>query len=480
VTLSRLWAFLAIALPTLAALIAPLQTVDLTYHLRAGAEILDSRAIPSADTWTFTAARLPWTDQQWGAQAILTAVYQAGGWTGLVLLRAALVALIFGCLFAIGRGRGLSERVAAWLTLAAFIVSAAALALRPQLFGMALFAVVLWHVASRRMHPERLWPVPILVLLWANMHGSFFLGPLVLGLAWLEDIHDRVARPHRLLVVAALTVAAACITPFGPAVWAYAVGLSTNPEVTRRITEWQRTSPTDAAGVVFYASVVAVSILLVRRGRSTPWPALVWLAIFFVTGAYAARGIAWWSLAAVVPVAALLAPRQPDGSGTAAAAAAVRPTPPLMRRLNAVVAGLIVLAGVAVLPVWRPNDQGTLAPQGVLANAPPGITAALRDLARPGDRLFNPQPWGSWFEFALPDLPVAIDSRIELFPPETWDAFDAITNGTTDPTNKFTGWGVTIVVATPDERLLVDRLLLQGWRVAHEDVDGRILVRPDR
>ena len=55
VSLRQLWAFLAIALPVLAAVIAPLPSVDLAYHLRAGAEILATRAIPSVDTWTFTA-----------------------------------------------------------------------------------------------------------------------------------------------------------------------------------------------------------------------------------------------------------------------------------------------------------------------------------------------------------------------------------------------------------------------------------------
>ena len=76
-SLNRLWAFLAIALPVLAALIAPMSTVDLTYHLRAGAEILDSGAIPTVDTWTFTAAGQPWFDQQWGAQVVLAAVVPA-------------------------------------------------------------------------------------------------------------------------------------------------------------------------------------------------------------------------------------------------------------------------------------------------------------------------------------------------------------------------------------------------------------------
>ena len=76
----------------------------------------------------------------------------------------------------------------------------------------------------------RLWAIPFIVLVWANLHGSFFLGPVVLGLAWLEDL----ARPRAAAAPAARSSPssrrlAACVTPFGPAVWVYAVGLSTNP-----------------------------------------------------------------------------------------------------------------------------------------------------------------------------------------------------------------------------------------------------------
>ena len=472
-SLPRLWAFLAVALPTLGALIASLQTVDLTYHLRAGGQILDAGAIPAVDSWTFTASGLPWTDQQWGAQVILAAVFRVGGWTGLVLVRAALVGAIFGCLFEIGRRRGLGLRGAAWLGLATFIVSAAALSLRPQLIGMALFAVVLLLVADRGEHPRRLWAVPVIVLVWANVHGSFFLGPLVLGLAWLQDLHDRVDQPHRALAVALVAVAAAGVTPFGPTVWAYAVGLSANPEVTRRITEWQPTSLRDVTGLLFFGSALGVAALLARRGRPAPWPALLWLGVFFVIGAYAARGIAWWPLGAVAAVAGFLAvapeSRGPEPEGTAR-----------MRRLNAVTAGAIVLAGIALLPVWRPVDPGLSAPEDVLASAPSGITAELAALARPADRLLNPQGWGSWFEFALHDLPLAIDSRIELFPADVWDAYDQVTTGRDGWVEQLDAWGATIAVVEASNPGLADRLAAIGWRSVYEDAEGSILIAPGR
>ena len=470
-SISRLWLFLAVALPVLAALIANLSSVDLTYHLRAGNEFLDTGRVPSVDRWTFTAAGLPWFDQQWGAQALLALVERIGGWTGLVPLRGIMVGFIFGSLGLIAWRRGVGPRTTALLVLAAFIVAAPALALRPQLFGMVCFSIVLLLVTDRRAHPERLWIVPIVVLAWANLHGSFFLGPLVMGLAWLEDVHDRVNGARRTLFLAAISAVAACVTPFGPMVWVYALGLAVNPDVTSRITEWQPTSLRDVPGILFFTSVVAVVVLIARRGQRSPWPTLLWLFIFFLIGTFAVRGVAWWPLAAAVAVSPMLV-RSEAKSGT------TRQEPQTLRRLNVAVAMTLIAAGVALLPLWRPIDPGLGTPVGVVGNAPPGITGALREMARPDDRLFNPQPWGSWFEYALPDLPVVLDSRIELFPPEVWDAYQIVESGVDGWERQLGDWGVTIVVVGVDQPAFVARLREIGWSEIHRDFDGSILQKP--
>ena len=115
--------------------------------------------------------------------------------------------------------------------------------------------VLLLLVTERRAHPRLLWAIPPLVLVWANVHGSFFLAPLVLGLAWLEDLDDHAPHPHRTLLVAIVSALAACVTPFGPAVWIYAAGLTTNSAVTNDIAEWQATSIRTFPGLIFFASV---------------------------------------------------------------------------------------------------------------------------------------------------------------------------------------------------------------------------------
>ncbi len=464
--MSRLWLFLAVALPALASVLAPMSSVDLTYHLRAGGEILDSRSVPTIDTWTFTAAGLPWIDQQWGAQVVLATVYRALDWTGLVLLRAGLTAVIVGSTLAIARRRGLDERTAALLTVIAFVIAAPAMALRPQLFGMACFAIVLLLVVVRRERPRALWLVPLVVAAWANLHGSFVLAPVLLGLAFLEDIYDRDRGAPRTLVVAVASIVAACLTPFGVGVWTYAIGLTSNSGVTARTTEWQPTSLRDPSGFLFFASVAAVVVLIARGGRRVPWPTLIWIGVFAALGALAQRGVAWWPFVAVATISGVLIP------------ASDRPIAVGSRPLNAVVAALVVVASVVLLPFWRPIDQRTRVPAAVLTDAPPGITDALRGLDTPSALILNPQRWGSWIEFSFPSAKVAVDSRIEFFPADVWADYEQVYAGVDGWQERLDTWGVNVAITEPTDVSLATRLRALGWSPLHEDGDGTVWIRP--
>jgi len=161
--------------------------------------ILDSGAIPSHDTFTFTAAGRHGSISN-GRPGDPGRGLPARRLTGLVVVRAALVGVLFAVVLATCRRAGLTHRTAAWLTLAAFIVTAVALAL-----GRSCSA---WSLCARRLPRRRQArpPEPALAghpdrRIWANLHGSFSW-PLVVGLAWLSDAHDRVPGARQTLGVA--------------------------------------------------------------------------------------------------------------------------------------------------------------------------------------------------------------------------------------------------------------------------------------
>ena len=474
-TFAGLWTFIAVALPVLGATLVPMSTIDLAYQVRAGDLMLSARDVLRTDPFTFTAAGAPWVDQQWGAQVLFAAVYAIGGWVLLSILRSILVGASFALLLAACRSAGAEPRAAAGLTLGAFVVALPSLALRPQLLGILLFAVTLQLLARRDRAPRATWLIPVIVVAWANIHGSFLLGPAAVGAAWLSDIVARRPGARGLLAVGLTSLVTTVINPFGIDAWTYALGLTTNPSIERLATEWQRTSPVSVTGAVFYFSVVAVAalLLLARRQQSLPrWPELAWLAGLALLGAYAERGIAWWAIGAPVAVAPIVARLAASSVQSSAA------RPERASAANASLAGLLGVAIVLLQPAWRPADP-MAGPTGLLTDAPVGIARALREVAGPTDRVFAPQRWGSWLEWAAPGIPVMVDSRIEVIPESAWADYLSIAAAEPGWEALLDRWGVTVAAVDSRDTAVLQSALTatSDWIVVDEETDGTVLVR---
>ncbi|HEY7523481.1 MAG TPA: hypothetical protein VH720_07470, partial [Candidatus Limnocylindrales bacterium] len=246
-------------------------------------------------------------------------------------------------------------------------------------------------------------------------------------------------------------------------------GLTVNPLVTGRITEWQPTSLRTFTGTVFFASALLVAAYLARRPGRTSWLTLAWIGGLFVLGAYAERGVAWWPLGVAVTMAAVIAE---DRRGSRDAGMAERPNV-----ANGALAIALVAVAIALLPWWRPTDPLT-GRRGLLLDAP-ALTTTVRASTAPGDRLFVPQRWGSWFEWATPDRPVFVDSRVELFPVAVWDDATAVTAGLEGWTEVLDRWSIdAVVVDTATGADLARRMAAQpGWREAASDADGTVFLR---
>jgi len=468
-TFDRLWIVIALALPAFVALVVPLPAVDLAYQVRTGDLILATGAIPSVDTYTFTVAGQPWTDQQWLAQALLALGFRAGGWELLALLRAGLVVGISGLLLAAGILRGASVRTSSILALLAFLLAAPALALRPQVFAIAVFAGLIALVAGRHRYPRAFLAAPLLVVAWANLHGSFVLAPVLLGYGLLDDVaRDRPWR--RSLAVLVVGTAATLVNPFGPGAWAYAAGIGANPVIAGRVSEWQRTLPFTVPGALFYGSAVLAGLVAWRSRRRLAWPDALFLVAMLGLGAWAVRGLAWWPAGAVLVIAGALA-RSPGeaprvGAPEGGARVVRRGTP-----LNGVVATLLLALVVVALPWWRPSDPLT-GRQGLLGYAPSGLAQALRKVAAPGMRVFVPQTWGSWFEWAVPDARYFVDARFELFPEDVWTDLDAIGVGGAAAADVLAARMVSLLVLPTGWAAPAG-----GWTTLYADDAGSILAR---
>ena len=469
VRLSHVWAVVAIAVPVIVVATTPLVTLDLAYQIRAGNIMLSTDHLLRTDVLTFSAFGRPWLNQQWGAQLILAGVYRLGGWLGLALLRGLLMTAILVLLFLACRVAGSSRRLAALLTFGSAFVMAGGFQLRAQLLGMLCFAAVLLLVADRSSHPGRLWLALPIVVLWANLHGSFFLAPIMFGLAWVEDRSRHSPWVRRTLLVGVGTILASLVNPFGLLVWKYVSDISTSPLIRRSVEEWQPPSLRIYAGVTFFASVVLVALYLARRGRPTPWPALLALGVFFAIGLTSVRGVFWWGMEAPVVIAGLTRSQEPRSEGADPASS-----------LNVALVVALILITIGAFVRWMPYASTEKSPpERLLAFAPAGITNELKRTLQPGDRVFDAQEWGSWFELALPDNPVLVDSRWEVVPEDVWRRYGGVSNGQEGWQSVLDAWNVRVVVAARDQQQgLIPRIAGDpGWRLLYKDDDGLIFIR---
>jgi hypothetical protein len=462
--ISQLWGVAAIGLSAGLVSLQPLASADLAYLVRAGEVMFTRGSVLRTDvmlTWTLGHA---WLNQQWGFELLVGAAFRWAGWLGLAVVRGVLVASILALVYLGCRAAGTGRRTSALLVVASLLVLAPALNLRSQLGGMACFAAVLWLVEGRHERPGRLPWAAAVVLLWANLHGSFFLGPLLLGSAWLEDLFRH--RPHRRTGLIALTsVAVTVVTPFGVGVWRYVADVALDPQVRDVVTEWQAPTLRTLPGAVFIASLVLMLLLAGRRSRPEDRVAVIRLLVVAALGLASFRGLPWWGLVAPVTAARWVAEVR-EGA------------PDPRARGNAAITAALILIGLSPIALWASHaDRGS--PGSLVTQAPPGITAELGRLLEPGERFFHPQQWGSWFELALPANPASVDSRFELIPPERWREYEAVSSGRTDWGQILDAWGVRVLVLSPDQQASLIPIARKdpGWLLVYEDGDGLVLER---
>jgi hypothetical protein len=277
---------------------------DVWWHLKTGQYILQHHALPSPDPFSYTAhtgaPAYPGEDltrqfnltHEWLAQVLFYALYSAGGFPALILLRALLLAAICGItgFLAARRCGSFYGGVAAALAVAP--VAAWFTADRPPLLTFLLVAVFLLALELRR----GLWLLPLLSLVWANSHGGFFLGWVVLA-AYVAGS----PRERRLWVVALLSVAASFLNPNH---WRIieVLQLYRQSALTHALVEWKPPGLWRAPymfDVLLYATALAL-ILGWRRVRVSDW---LLAAAFGAAALMAFRNILLFALLAPVLIA---------------------------------------------------------------------------------------------------------------------------------------------------------------------------------
>ena len=226
---------------------------DTWWHLASGEWMLAHLAVPHADPFSYTAAGQPWTAHEWLSEVAMALSFRAAGWAGVAMLFGAAAGLAAGLMLR-HLGRFLSAGPALLLVLLAASTVAPSLLARPHL--LALPVMELWTAGLVIARAEgRAPPAGLagLMVLWANLHGSFMAGLVLAVLLAVEAaVADRRAlRPWAGFV--ALAALSALLTPNGVEGLLFPVALM-GMKGAALVLEWQPVALGDAPPVLLIAA----------------------------------------------------------------------------------------------------------------------------------------------------------------------------------------------------------------------------------
>lgn len=255
---------------------------DTFWLLRAGKELLAGKNV-WRESWSYTAEGRYWPNHEWLYEVILYSAWaSAGPWLALTLT--AVAAMVTWKLLEVSRPADyVAVRFAVLLPLL-LLIGLNGFVLRPQALSLLLFAVVIFLLVREKY----IW-LPLVMLVWANAHGTMIMGLVTIGTAFLLAcaFHYKQRRPEtkkRALVLFTVGVVSTLLTlctPMGWRLWAYVA--QSNNAAYGAVLEWVPLWKNPVASTLLLASFAFGGYYLWQaRSRFTTWPMLISPAIAVV------------------------------------------------------------------------------------------------------------------------------------------------------------------------------------------------------
>lgn len=496
----------------------PVWHTDVWGHLRFGESIVTHRELPRREAFSgaFADQDAPYINYQWLAQAGAYLLFDlgrhlagpgedaqlAGGALMLATAHAAILCLRFGLLLV--AFRRLTGSLPWALAGAALVFLTSVFnhlwILRPQVLGELGFAALLVALSRPVLSRRSLGLVPAVFVLWANCHGSFPIGFVLLGIvfagrvldvaleswrgrgvAWRETVRAVAADPQarRLLSVIVLSVAAvAVLNPHGPWLFWYSYQLQSNPNIPT-MEEWKPLPVKSPSGAMFLATI-ALLVPLVRKSplRFSATQVLLLLAFGLQSMAHA-RILVWWSMVfpwVVLPHLRACCPRWFPGLAREA-------DPPNLRWTIGAVVGVPLLLLYSGPLLWLVLRDPPAAERAVTSETPVKVSRRLKKEYEEADRankpmgrcVFASETLGDYLLWDLredPPVHVFCYTHVHLFTPEQWREAMRVKAG--DP-----GWQQIL------DKYDVDFVVLEPYRYSsraggYSDLIDQIEAAPDR
>jgi hypothetical protein len=466
-----------------------LRDADTGLQIRAGEWMLQNHGVPRVDMFSFSKAGQPWFAWEWGWDVLAALLHQRFGLAGFALANCCILGLTAVIVFRVARRRSGHPLLAFFITALAVQASCVHWLARPHLLSWLLFSVLLLVLDRIQTNSRRwLWALPVLSLLWANLHGSFFLvallslayaagdllGGLVLAAGTIRSGYFQRAGCYVVAALASLAVS--LVNPYGLELHRHVAKYLLDSKQLDVIREFQafdfRHMPAFQIEVLLLLGGVAACWSLYRRRWTDAFILLLWLHL----GLRSTRNIPLFAFALAGPVSLMirellsLASRTRSARCVKASARAVLFFGREFSSLEqverfclpsvAVVAMISLLLGAKAPDAFDARFDNTIFPVKAVT--------ALGPL--PPRHLLTADQWGSYLIYrCYPNARVFLDDRSDFYGAEFDSQVVRLLSAQYDWEKTLERYQIEAALLSPTDPLSTVMKMSPNWSVSYDD-----------
>ena len=470
---------------------------DLWWHLRAGEWTLEHGSPILKDYFSNSAYGTQWINHSWLSEVIFELIYQRLGFFGIGLLVSSLAA---GSMIFVYKQMEGSAFFKAFLIVLASAVAAFVWVPRPEMFSLILLGWLGYVLYDFKWNQKKyLWQLPIIFFLWANLHGGYPLG-LLLVLAYIggETLNlilcfdgQEIFTFKEILELGgwmALSLLVLLLNPNGVQIFLVPFQTVGLPTLQHLIQEWASPDFHDFAQQVFLLALFAGLFLIGISGRRLDASDAALLIGFAYMAFIARRNFGPFAVAAIPVLSRHLEsafdnwmnrlkgrsnlgrfwPKQFAPESNKAHAL----FPAQVRTIiNTIL--ILVLALVFLAKLYWVTDMAMIQKANTDGNTM-GAIAWLKE-HHPAGKLLNEYNTGGYLVWALRNYPVFVDGRTDMYGEKILQDWINLVQADKNWDELMKKYDIGIVMVDPG-RPLVKALALQGWQMVYSDEHAVILL----
>lgn len=447
---------------------------DFGWHYQMGKLITSTGVVPKLDQFSYTINNFLYVDHEWLTDVFIYKLYGIFGMAGLSILWS--IMAVFTLSISIFKINPLKKLSIKFKNIIVIQLSTLLLGcglvmpqfgIRPQIISWLFLSILLWLLSGWENLKLIKFIIPILFLIWANLHGGFALGLVILGIVLaIKSLKDKKNSLLNLAIFI-FSVLVTLVNPYGINLWREIISTFLSASLRGGIEEWK---PFWTGLNICYPLIVVFSSILIVRFRK--YFSLEYIILFMVLFAMSVNAQINLPFFTIIACSFLI-------SGITLFEKESMKIKFGKERFNKALKFFLVLTVFIFFlsTFFAFRNAGLLSENNFYPkNAISYISNNL-----PSGEIFSNYNWGGYLIWKLPNKKVFIDGRMAHWL-DIMNFQTEIISGKVDYKTVFTKYNIRMVLWPKSDKRgnFIDRIKQNGWHIVYADEISEVLVNTDQ